>query len=529
MQTELIIEANQEKFDLRPYQSWVIQEWIDLIEVAKKVLLVAPTGSGKTVIASEIIRHAIAEYDWRIMFVVHRDVLVGQTHNAIKSMGIECGFIKAGWQENVEAPVQIASTQTLLRRANWKDSTFNLIIFDECHITAFSTSADTIKRLYPSAFWLGLTATPWRLSKREGLGDKFDRLICTPLMRELIAMGFLCKPIYYGIPEVDLSDVKTVQGDYSEADLALKCDRLELINEAISEWHRLAIGRKTIAFAVNVQHAQHIAAAFCDRGVPFACVTAETPIQVRKRHYKDLEDGIITGIASVGCLTEGFDIKPIDCILLCRPTKSKAIYFQSIGRGLRIFPGKRNCIIIDQSGNVKRHGFVESLTKRGISLKKGGGEGGEAPMKICGYKGADINGNEGCECFVLSFQMTCPECGYLFPPRETAQHLGQLKLLMPDDELEKYEFYQSARKDAYLKKVSLDLVEKLYKSKYLESPQKEWTFGAIFGSNPSLGNAILLNQHCQEIESFNLMEEEFGWDWSDRLTKLLAEHHCAVR
>ena len=520
MQAELLLETDQPIFELRPYQAQVIQEWVKLIEVTKKTLLVAPTGSGKTLIASEIIRHAIAEYDWRIMFVVHRDVLVGQTWNAIKAMGLDCGFIKAGWQENIEAPVQIASTQTLLRRSQWKDSEFDLIVFDECHITAFSTSADTIKGLYPSAFWLGLTATPWRLSKKEGLGDKFDRLICTPLMRELISMGFLCKPIYYGIPEVDLSDVKTVQGDYSESDLALKCDRSELINEAISEWYRLAPGRKTIAFAVNVQHAQHIAQGFCDRGIPFACVTADTPIQVRKRHYKDLEDGIITGIASVGCLTEGFDIKPIDCILLCRPTKSKAIYFQSIGRGLRIAPGKRNCIIIDQSGNVRRHGFVESLTKRGISLKKGGEGGGDAPMKICGFKGPDANGNAGCECFVLSFQMVCPECGYLFPPREAVQHLGHLKLLMPDDELKKYEFYQSSRKDAFHKKASLELVNKLYFATYSELPEKEWTYGAIFGSEPSLSNAIALNKYCQELNCFDAMEEEFGWDWRDRMEKL---------
>ncbi|MGL5059195.1 MAG: DEAD/DEAH box helicase, partial [Microcoleus sp.] len=424
-------------------------------------------------------------------------------------------------EENLEAPVQIASTQTLLRRKNWKDLNIDLFVYDEAHITSFSGSADLIREQFPEAYWLGLTATPWRLKKKEGMGDKFQKMIAAPLIRELISMEFLCKPIYYGIPEVDLTGVGTVDGDYNEADLALKCDRTELINEAVNEWHRLAPGRKTIAFAVNVKHAEHIAAAFCDRGVPFVCVTADTPIHARKRHYRDLEDGVIAGIVSVGCLTEGFDIRSIDCILLCRPTKSKAIYFQSIGRGLRIFPGKKNCIIIDQSGNVRRHGFVESLTKGGIQLKIGKDKGpGEALMKVCGYKGEDVNLNKGCEIFLYNFVMKCPQCGYLFPPKESVSHLGQLKLLMPDNELEKYQFYQNLRKQTFKAKLPMDSAITKYHGKYNKYPDEDWSFAAIFGTEPSLKNALDLKKYCDELDCNILMEEEFGYDWRDRLDAL---------
>ncbi len=523
MQSELILVPEVLPLSLRPYQEQVVNEWEESVETHKRTVIVASTGAGKTIISAEIIRRAIAKNDWRIMFVVHRDVLIGQTHGAIKRMGLECGFIKAGWQEDIEAPVQIASVQTLLRRSQWKKSNFDLLIFDECHCTSWSTAASTVQALHPAAFILGLTATPWRLSKKEGFGDKFDHLICAPLMRQLIEDGFLSPPIYYGLPEIDLSDVKTAQGDYVESELALKCDRDELIEEAISEWRRLANNRKTICFAVNVRHAQHIAAKFCDRGIPFACVTGETPIHIRKRYYSDLAEGLLAGISSVGCLTEGFDVSAIDCVLLCRPTKSKAPHFQMIGRGLRIHPGKKNCIVIDQSGNIRRHGFVESLTKRGISLKKGStGGDGEAMMKDCGSKGPDKNGIIGCGAMMYLFQMKCPHCGYLFPARESIAHIGKLKLLLPDEQIEQIEWYHNTLKAMLKFDKPIDWAFKLFVDRYKKEPYEEWALGAIFGEEPTLANAIALKAYCDRQSSSLPIAAEFGWDWESRLQQAQA-------
>jgi superfamily II DNA or RNA helicase len=518
MQSELILAPAPIQLSLRPYQEKVVSEWEESIEKYKRTVIVAATGAGKTVISAEIIRRAIANYSWRIMFVVHRDVLIGQTHSAIKRMGLECGFIKAGWQENIEAPIQIASVQTLLRRSLWKSTAFNLLIFDECHCTAWSTAADTVQTLYPTAFILGLTATPWRLSKKEGFGDKFDHLVCAPLMRQLIEEGYLSPPIYYGLPEVDLSDVKTAQGDFVESELALKCDRDELIDEAISEWVRLAHNRKTICFAITVKHAQHIAARFCDRGIPFACVTGETPIHIRKRYYSDLADGLLAGISSVGCLTEGFDVSSIDCVLLCRPTKSKALHFQMIGRGLRIHEGKKNCIVIDQSGNTRRHGFVESLTKRGISLSKGNkGDPGEAMMKTCGNKGMDKHNNMGCGAMLYIFQMKCPRCGYLFPARESLAHIGKLKLLLPDEQVGQIEWYHSTLKASLTFDKPINWAFDLFTARYKKEPHDQWSLGAIFGEEPTLANAIALKQYCDRHNDSSPLAAEFGWDWEQRL------------
>jgi superfamily II DNA or RNA helicase len=521
MQLNLIKPTETLKpYILREYQQTVVDEYNESINKnIKRSLLVASTGSGKTQIASEIVHQSVEQRKWRVMFIVHRDVLISQSWTTFKRHGLYCGFIKAGWEQDLEAPVQIASTQTLLRRSHHlKKLGIDLFVWDEAHITSFSRCSDRINELFPNAYHIGLTATPWRLSKKEGMGDKFDHLIAAPMMSELIKQGHLCRPVYYGLPEVDLTGVATVQGDYNDSQLALKCDRTELINEVVDEWFRLARDRRTIAFAVSVDHSQHIANVFNERGVNAVSITANTSIHARREYYAQLASGKIKVISSVGVLSEGFDCPSVDCILMCRPTKSKAFHFQSIGRGLRTAPNKVNCIVLDQSGNIRRHGFVESLTKRGIQLKKGKDDGpGEALMKECGYKGTDSEGNDGCGCLVYNFQMTCPECGYLFPPREAIKHIGQLKLLLPDHQLKRYEEYQSDLKDYFGRGLLLSDVDNAFFERYGEYPESDWSYGALFGDSPSLGDALRLKAYCDRTSDHTPMLNEFGWDWEDRL------------
>jgi superfamily II DNA or RNA helicase len=520
---ELLQEAKPHK--LRDYQETVVYEWDKSIEdKIRKTLLVASTGSGKTQMASEIVHKAVEVFGWRVMFVVHRDVLVSQSWSTFKRHGLHCGFIKAGWEQDLDAPVQIASTQTLLRRSQWQDLDIDLFIWDEAHITSFSSSSDKIRELFPDAHHLGLTATPWRLSKKQGMGDRFDHLISAPMMSDLIKQGYLCRPVYYGLPEIDLSGVATVGGDYNEGQLALKCDRSEIINEIVDEWFRLTRDRRTIAFAVSIEHSDHIARTFNERGVKAVSITASTPIPVRKEYYAQLASGEIKVVSSVGVLSEGFDCPAVDCILMCRPTKSKAFHFQSIGRGLRIALGKINCIILDQSGNIRRHGFVESLTKRGIQLKKGKDKGpGEAYMKECGSRGTDIHGNDGCECLLYAFKMVCPECGYVFPAKEAIAHIGQLKLLMCDERLEQYEKYQEDLRDYFKRGEALIKVDEEYFAEHREWPDTDWSFAALFGDTPSLGDALKLKRYCDRLGNDEPMLNEFGWDWEERLTRIKAK------
>ncbi len=168
-----------------------------------------------------------------MLFVVHREIIVNQTQNKLSAFGLRCGFIKAGWQEDSNAPVHIASVQTLACRHHWHNWHFDVIFFDECHLVAFAAVSNRIlSDIFPHALYLGLTATPWRLSKRESLGDIYTSLVCAPMPKKLIESGYLVKPSYYALNFVnaDLAKVKISGGDYNVHQLSTVCDQPELID-----------------------------------------------------------------------------------------------------------------------------------------------------------------------------------------------------------------------------------------------------------------------------------------------------------
>jgi len=342
---------------LRHYQKDSINNIYTQIRAGeKKILLFSPTGSGKTVTATQIIAHAVSR-GRRVMMLVHREPLINQTYDKLRNFGIvDCGFIKSGKQENRDSLIQIASVQTLPNRNWWRDFPADLVILDECHITAYASVAQQMmSEIYPQAIYLGLTATPWRLNKHEALGDIFKALVCAPMPYELIEQGYLVKPSYFSITQADLEKVGVVNdGDFDEVELALVFNTGEMIQDAVRHWKRLAYGRRTIAFTVNVAHAQHLYSAFQSAGIPSAYVHGKTPVKTTERIYQQLADAEILVLCSCMKLVEGFDIPSISAVLSCRPTLSKALYHQMMGRGLRLSPetGKTDCVIIDQAGNV---------------------------------------------------------------------------------------------------------------------------------------------------------------------------------
>ena len=344
-------------FKLRPYQQKVVSGVYNLIRSQRKrILLFAPTGAGKTILSCQIVSDAVSRGK-RLLFVVHREILIGQTWDKFRKFGIDCGFIKAGYEENRDAPVQIASVQTLPRRDWWRQYQADVILLDECHLTAFSAIvSEMMSQVWKDAIYIGLTATPFRLSKNEGMGDIFTDLVCAPMPHELISSGFLVKPSYYSLEQPDLDSVKTKNGEFEHKGLSVACDRPELIEATIEDWFRLAYNRRTIAFAVNVKHAQNLAAAFKNHGIPSAYVCGRTPIKTRTKIYQQLAEGEILVLSSCGALSEGFDVPAVNAVILSRPTKSKALYCQQLGRGLRLSTEteKQDCIVLDQAGNVHR-------------------------------------------------------------------------------------------------------------------------------------------------------------------------------
>ena len=484
----------QSSLTLRPYQKRVIKETYDLIrQGVKSILLFAPTGAGKTLIASQIIAHA-AGRERSCMFVVHRDNLIAQTYNKFQKFGLECGFIKAGWQENREAKVQIASVQTLQKRDWWQEYQADVILLDECHILAFaSVVQQMMKVIYPQAIWLGLTATPWRLSKREGLGDVFEGLVCAPLPYELIDQGYLVKPSYHAVEPPDLKNIEVVAGDYDEGQLAIACDKPELIKSLVKDWRRLAWGRRTIAFAVNVQHSKNICQAFCKADIPAAHVDGNTPINQRNQIYQQLEKGELLVLSSCMTLTEGFDVPPVSGVALCRPTHSKALYFQMVGRILRLSPetNKRDGIILDQAGNTFEHGYIEDLKK--VTLNEGEDpEDIPAPLKVC------QTGNGGCGAIIYAFYKQCPHCGYSFEINKIPVLL-ELKHQLREEDRERLAFYREKLQTAFEKHYSPGWAANLFREEFGHWPPDDWAKAAIFGELSTENERLLYNQHLEAI------------------------------
>ncbi len=414
-------------------------------------------------------------------FIVHRDILISQTYQKFQAFGLNPGFIKAGWQEDRQALAQIASVQTLLQRHWWQEYQANVIVLDECHIVAFnSVVRKMMTEIFPNSIYVGLTATPFRLSKREGMGDVFDALVSTPMPAELIDQGFLVKPAYYSCEPPDLQEVKTVAGEFDEGQLALACDRPELIEQIVRDWQRLARGRRTIAFAVNVQHSQHLCEAFLSQGIPAAHVSGSTPIKVREQIYQQLAVGKITVLTSCQALSEGFDVPSVSAILLCRPTHSKALYMQQVGRGLRLSPetDKKDCIVLDQSGNVINHGYIEDFKVARLHYGEEG-QNGEAPYKICPLE------DSGCGAIIHAAFPKCSECSYVFPLPKRTYYIPSLQQLLSESDFERYEFYRQKLREAYERKFAPGWAALIFKEQYGHWPPDSWSFGAIFGENPT--------------------------------------------
>lgn len=372
---------------LRPHQINAINRTYEAIaEGHKKLVIAAVTSFGKTIVSTQLTLDAV-NADRKVLFVVSLEPLISQTNEKFWSTGLRPGFIKAGYEEDFDAAVQIASAQTLAQRESWKELNFDLILIDECDTTFFHKACKELMDIYPDAIFIGVTGTPERLGD-EQLGDYFDVLIETETPQELTEKGFLA-PRRYFIPSSsadvpDLSEVSTVGDDYDPKGLKNACDRNELIVAAVRDYCSNVYGKSFISFCVDVAHAKRVANAFNTAGIPTDFVCGETPADERKKLYAKIRNGELLGLTSVNVLSRGFDEPSVEAGLMLRPTQSKALHFQMIGRVMRISPdtGKTDCYILDQAGNLNRLGYVEDITGFTMPYSKGK-EPGEAPTKAC--------------------------------------------------------------------------------------------------------------------------------------------------
>ena len=338
---------------LRSYQ----QRAIEAARIARKggarrILMSCPTGGGKTVIATAMIATAIG-FGSRVVVIVHRKELVDQFNFHLRSMGIAAGVMR-GCDERTDpsAVVQLATIQTLVRRVL---PPADLVIVDECHRVPSDSYARTLEA-YPRATVFGLTATPCRLDGRP-LREHFDAMVQVASYSELIDQGAILAPIVYAARKPpDLAKVRTVAGDYHEKDLELAVREPHVIGDVVAEWKAHSDGRRTVVFAVGIDHSNDLAERFGDEGARVAHLDGTTPEYERSRILLDLELGKLDVVCNVGVLTEGWDQPKVKCAVMARPTKSLTLWMQCAGRILRPW-GEQAPLILDHSGNVDRHGL----------------------------------------------------------------------------------------------------------------------------------------------------------------------------
>ena len=399
---------------LRPYQA----KAIDLVKRSfgkgnRRVVCKLPTGAGKTLIAANIIKSALAKGK-RCVFTAPAIQLIGQTVEAFESEGIDhIGVLQASHpREDESAPVQVCSVQTLAKRGI-PDA--DLFIVDECHIR--SKVVEDLMDTRKAAALVGLSATPWA----KGMGLRWDDLVIPCTIADLIEWGYLSKFAVYAPDTPDMSGVKVSQGDYAVGQTAKVMSDGAIVGNIVENWLSRGGNRPTLLFAVNCAHARLLHRQFEGAGVSSAYVDA----RVDRVERQQIEDAFRAGEVRVACsvrtLTTGVDW-PVSCIIDAAPTKSPMLHVQKIGRGLRVNPGTEDLIVFDHAGNSTREGLgiVTDISYPVLCCAE---PGERSELKRC-----EKLPRECAECSALFSGPRCPCCGYerKAPPSEVEMIDGKL-------------------------------------------------------------------------------------------------------
>ncbi|MGB9886264.1 MAG: DEAD/DEAH box helicase family protein, partial [Moorellales bacterium] len=314
------------------------------------------------------------------LVLAHRDELVRQAADKFEMVWPEAslGIVKAEENDHAGKDVVIASVQTISRPnrlAQFGPERFGLLVVDEAHHAVARSYMTVFERLgfmsgAPDKLLLGVTATPMR-GDRVGLGAVFEKIVFQRSILWMIRAGYLVD--FRGLAVdtgVDLGDVRVVAGDFADADLEDVLNTVDRNGLIVRAYLDHTADRRAVAFTSGVQHALDLAATFRAAGVAAEAISGETPEEERRRLLAAFRAGEIRVLANCFVLTEGWDEPSLDCILMARPTKSKALYMQMLGRGARPYPGKQDCLVIDFVDNTGRHDVMTLPTLFGLSCEE---------------------------------------------------------------------------------------------------------------------------------------------------------------
>lgn len=429
---------------LRDYQkAWLSNLREHYTQGSRAPLGQLPTGAGKTVCMGYA-ADGVTKKGNHCGITVHRQELVMQTsmtlaglglyHNIIAPSEVVRACIKQQELElgriyfNSSAPTHVASIQTLARRQ--QKPPLGFLMIDEAH-HAVAGQWRAVLDAYPTAYLLGVTATPERLDGK-GLGKEaggvFTSLVTGPTTAELMEAGHLSPYRIFapagslaasdikgeaaavrrdGLGMIDFSGVKQRMGDYDRKGAEELVDKPTITGDAIAHYRRICDGAPALVFCISVEHAKHVADQFAAAGYRARCVDGGMDDAARRSAIHGLGNGLVDIVTSCEIINEGTDVPVCVAAILLRPTKSLGLCLQQIGRVLRPAPGKACAYILDHVGNSIRHGLPDDEREwslAGKSKRKGReGDGGPA-VRTCR------------ECYAIFSAMlgACPACGAPF-------------------------------------------------------------------------------------------------------------------
>lgn len=343
---------------LRPYQEEAIQaieeEWANGV---KKTLLVLPTGLGKTVTFSDLTRKCVEKGE-RVLIMAHRGELLEQASDKLfKVTGLRTATEKA--DETAKGSffrVTVGSVQTLMREKRLKEfptDFYDTIIVDEAHHVLASSYLNVLN-YFDSAKVLGVTATADRTDKKN-LGQFFESLAYEYSLPMAIKNGYLSPMKALTIPlKIDLSSVSISAGDFKASEVSNALD--PYLEQIAEEMLKHCKDRKTVVFLPLVATSKKFKGILNAKGFRASEVNGES--KDRAEILADFEKGKYNVLCNSMLLTEGWDCPDVDCVIMLRPTKSRPLYVQCIGRGLRLAEGKEDCLILDFLWHTERHELV---------------------------------------------------------------------------------------------------------------------------------------------------------------------------
>lgn len=401
-----IVSRNRETnmITLRDYQANAVESAYAYWQNNTSCIIEAPCGAGKSLIIGQICHDSIT-HSVRVLVVTHRKKLLEQNEAELKNLlpNADTGFYSAGLnQKTQDAQIVFAGIQSI---ANATIQHYEILIIDECHLVAPNESGqyhsliNKLKEVNPDLKILGLTATPYRLD--SGYLTEWDKPIFEQVaykidVKLLIKRGFLCPVVSNGGGvKVDVSKVKHKGGEF--LDSALESLYMSKTPEIVQDIIKQGARRKAwLVFCVSIEHAEQVTNELKAHGVNAACYHSQSD---NEYILDDFSNGRLRCLVNVNILTTGSNFPIADMCVLIRATESTALYVQIVGRVMRLYPNKKNALLLDYGGNVLRHGCIDDVTV------KAKGEGtGEAPTKEC----------PSCDTILHAAVRECPECGHIF-------------------------------------------------------------------------------------------------------------------